>query len=360
MGAGVRAFEIYTAAKAGGFTVVGGEGRVRRHLSKHWDDANTTQTVGVGGGYLAGGGHSPLSSVYGMAADQVLSIEVVTPDGRFVTASLDQNSDLFWGLRGGGGSTFGVVVSVTAKVYPVLPVAVMTFSFATSANVSSTAFWEGVRAYFDYFIEYTDAGIYAYFSTFLIGPDAYSFGMAPFFAPNMTASDLECLVAPWFSRLAALGITVTPVINEYSNYYDAWWANFPLETVGITTIKTASRLFPKTNWANETSLNATFNAIKTTVELGGSLLAFNIAAAENNNSDNSVNPAWRETCLHAILATLWDSSANDTTIATASETLTNDWMQKWRDVSPGAGAYMSEADISEPDFQQGKSISTLK
>lgn len=291
-----------------------------------------------------------------MAADQVLSIEVVTPDGRFVTASLEQNPDLFWGLRGGGGSTFGVVVSVTVKVYPVIPVTVMTFNFATGTNVTSTTFWEGVRSYFDYFVTYTDAGIYAYFSTFLTGADSYAFGMAPFFAPNKTASEVEKLVAPWFARLAALGITITPVIKEYDDFYDAWWASFPLETVGITTIKTASRLFPKSNWANETSLNATFDAIKTTVELGGSFLAFNIAAAENENSDNAVNPAWRKTCLHAILATLWDSTANDTTIIAASETLTNNWMQKWRDVSPGAGAYMSEADISEPNFQQGKKI----
>lgn len=126
-----------------------------------------------------------------MAADQVLSIEVVTPDGRFVTASLEQNSDLFWALRGGGGSTFGVVVSVTVRVFPVIPVTVMTFSFATSENVTSTTFWEGVRAYFDYFVTYTDAGIYAYFSTFLTGTDSYSFGMAPFFAPNKTAAEVE-------------------------------------------------------------------------------------------------------------------------------------------------------------------------
>jgi FAD/FMN-containing dehydrogenase len=55
------------------------------------------KTVGVAGGFVAGGGHSPLSSLYGMAADQVLAIELVTPDGRFVTASEEVNSDLFWG-----------------------------------------------------------------------------------------------------------------------------------------------------------------------------------------------------------------------------------------------------------------------
>lgn len=61
-------------------------------------------TVGYSGGYLQGGGHSPLSSILGMGADHVLEYQVVTGDGRFVTASSSQNSDLFWALRGGGGS----------------------------------------------------------------------------------------------------------------------------------------------------------------------------------------------------------------------------------------------------------------
>jgi len=313
----------------------------------------STQTVGVSGGYLAGGGHSPLSSLYGMAADQVLAIEIVTPDGRFVTASEESNNDLFWALRGGGGGMFGVMTSVTVKVYPVIPVATMQFSFATSTNVSSTTFWNGLRAYFDYFIDFTNAGTYTYFSAAATGNDSYSFSMAPFFAPNMTESQLRTLVSPFFTRLAALGIIITPVINQYDDFYDAWWAVFPLEVVGVTFIKTASRLFPKSNWGNETSLNATFAAIQTTIELGGSLLAFNIAAAENDGSDNSINPAWRETCLHAILATVWSPTANDSTIVAASENLTYNWMQKWRDVSPTSGAYMSEGDISEPNFQQG-------
>lgn len=47
-----------------------------------------------------------MSSLVGMAADQVLSMEVVLPNGQFVTASATQNPDLFWALRGGGGSKF--------------------------------------------------------------------------------------------------------------------------------------------------------------------------------------------------------------------------------------------------------------
>jgi len=62
------------------------------------------QTVGYGGGWQLGGGHGPLTSYRGLGADQILSLNVVTADGRFVTADLNQNSDLFFALRGGGGS----------------------------------------------------------------------------------------------------------------------------------------------------------------------------------------------------------------------------------------------------------------
>lgn len=63
-------------------------------------------TVGAFGGWITGGGHSALASKYGLGADQALSINVVTADGRFLTADVDQNTDLFYALRGGGGSTF--------------------------------------------------------------------------------------------------------------------------------------------------------------------------------------------------------------------------------------------------------------
>ena len=61
-------------------------------------------TVGVYGGWFQGGGHNALSSWYGMGADQILSLQVVTADGRFVTADTEENTDLFYALRGGGPS----------------------------------------------------------------------------------------------------------------------------------------------------------------------------------------------------------------------------------------------------------------
>ncbi|KAI0366057.1 FAD-binding domain-containing protein [Pilatotrama ljubarskyi] len=72
--------------------------------------------VGVGG-FTLGGGYGPLSGEYGLAIDNLLSATVVLSDGRIVKASKDEEPDLFWAIRGGGGQ-FGVVVEFVFKTIP--------------------------------------------------------------------------------------------------------------------------------------------------------------------------------------------------------------------------------------------------
>ncbi len=71
-------------------------------------------------GLTLGGGFGWLSRKYGMTVDNLLSVDIVLADGSQVTASADENTDLFWGVRGGGGN-FGVVTSFRFKSYRMEP-----------------------------------------------------------------------------------------------------------------------------------------------------------------------------------------------------------------------------------------------
>lgn len=84
---GTQFRELYNAAAAKNLIIVGG----------------SSHTVSVGG-YFTGGGHSSLSPLLGMGADQVLELEVVTADGRLLVANECTNEDLFWAVRGVGNT----------------------------------------------------------------------------------------------------------------------------------------------------------------------------------------------------------------------------------------------------------------
>lgn len=80
--------------------------------------AGTCPTVGLSG-LSSAGGFGRLSRLYGLTCDNVLEITLVTADGEIVTANHQQNADLLWACRGGGGGNFGAIVELTARIHPV-------------------------------------------------------------------------------------------------------------------------------------------------------------------------------------------------------------------------------------------------
>jgi FAD/FMN-containing dehydrogenase len=94
-------------------------GEVTAPASEHGLAPLAGSSAGVGViGYCLGGGLSWLARRHGLASDSVLAIELVTADGALRRVDADHDADLFWALRGGGGS-FGVVTAMEIALYPV-------------------------------------------------------------------------------------------------------------------------------------------------------------------------------------------------------------------------------------------------
>ncbi|MGH2362112.1 MAG: FAD-binding oxidoreductase, partial [bacterium] len=92
-------------------------------------------TTGIGGLTL-GGGIGYLARGFGLSCDNLVSADVVTADGRFLTASNSENEDLLWAIRGGGGN-FGVVTSFEYRLQPVKDIygGVVFYELSEAANV---------------------------------------------------------------------------------------------------------------------------------------------------------------------------------------------------------------------------------
>lgn len=88
------------------------------HATQEYGLATTggrASTTGVGG-FVLGGGSGWLDRPFGLAVDNLLGVELVTADGTAVTASAEENPELFWALHGGGGN-FGVATSITLRLH---------------------------------------------------------------------------------------------------------------------------------------------------------------------------------------------------------------------------------------------------
>src|SRR6185295_5891375 len=79
----------------------------------------TVSHTGVGGLTL-GGGFGRLARKFGLAIDNLESVDIVTADGTLRHASAKENADLFWAVRGGGGN-FGIVTSFEFRLHPMAP-----------------------------------------------------------------------------------------------------------------------------------------------------------------------------------------------------------------------------------------------
>ncbi|RYP93643.1 hypothetical protein DL770_000275 [Monosporascus sp. CRB-9-2] len=279
-GAGIEAWEMYNFMAANGITLVAPGG----------------STVGGAGGWLSSGGHSSITSTFGLGADQALSIEVVTADGRVVTADPETNTDLFWALRGGGGGNY------------IYPGADNSYRFTTSSQF-----------------------------------------------PGKTPSEVRDFMQPLYNELNRIGVNMvnpTPTTRVFGSPRGGG-GDRPVNT------RYRSRLLPRENWEDDELFNRTMAAIREATEGGyendfyfhGTLTSPTEEVAGWPGRDSAVIPAWRNNRMHAMLMDLQPVGI------TAAEARDRDammqtYMQLLRDVSPGAGSYMNEGDPGEPNWQE--------
>ncbi|OGE47982.1 hypothetical protein PENARI_c034G07316 [Penicillium arizonense] len=306
IGAGVQSFEASSAASRAGVVVVGGN----------------CPTVGLAGGYSQGGGHGQLVSQFGLAADQVLEWEAVLADGTLVVASPFQNSDLYWALSGGGGGTYGVVISMTSKAYPELQTVSGNLSFSDTGDAGGASVWWLTNN---------------------------SMSTTPTTIPRGTEALYNSLFDPLIGFFKKNGMQYTYYVEEFPTFHDAYQKMNPPEN--ITDELLGGRLIPRS--VVQQNLTEVVSAFREIVEKDTGLVISGVMVNSSRVAypNNSVNPAWRDALMSVVMGASFNYTDWDRNVA-RQQTITDVLLPPLERLTPGGGAYLNEADPNQIDWQQ--------
>ncbi|KAI1340746.1 hypothetical protein F5Y15DRAFT_422618 [Xylariaceae sp. FL0016] len=188
-------------------------------------------TVGVVGGLVQGGGHGPLTPTHGLAADTALSFDVISAEGEYLTASAAENPDLFWALKGGGPSTYAVVLSATFKTFPEQKAAGVIVNINSTLTNDTDVFWEGVKSFHTYANDFVDAGLYTYFELMPM-----RLHIQPFVGVGKTSAEMATILKPMFDELNAKNVPYETVPKEFDTLFDLYIDLFEPETAGTSAL----------------------------------------------------------------------------------------------------------------------------
>ncbi|KAL2833633.1 hypothetical protein BJY01DRAFT_259796 [Aspergillus pseudoustus] len=334
LGAGVQGFEARKAAAEAGYILATGN----------------CDTIGIAGGYTQGGGHGQLTSRFGLAADQVLEWEVVLASGEVAVATPEdpEYEDLYWALSGGGGGVFGVVVSVTVKVFREVRTVAGALSFSTSCGGNEIVFRRAVDTFIARLGALLDVrGVGAWFLT------RDSLSLSPVSILGGSSQDLHRVLDPVVDVLEEGNLSCSYQVQEYPTYYDSYEAMTP--EYNVTDLHGGNILIPRS--VLETNMDGLTSRIWEILDSGNetaiSGISVNASLHETNQSPgNSVNPAWREAAISAVVVlpfTYTDWPRNLERRRQITQTL----LPKLERLTPAGegGAYLNEADPNQPDWQ---------
>ncbi|KAJ4012637.1 hypothetical protein NW752_008350 [Fusarium irregulare] len=328
VGAGVQGFEALGAAHAKGLVVVSGE----------------CPSVGLVGGYSQGGGHSALSTNFGLAADNTLEFDVVTADGKLVKANKSKNSDLYWALSGAGSGNYGVVVSATVRAHPEAKVSGGSF-LITAPEGHPDMIYQAIDAFHAALPKIVDSGvmiIYFFSNSFLQIPAITAY--------NKTEAEVKKILQPLAESLTTLGFKFEPTFTNFPSYYehyDHYWGPLPAGNIQIGTQIFGGRLLPRDKVKDFAP------TARKIAEMGVIYIGVGLNVSKfSPNSANSVLPQWRKSLVQVSLTLPWDNEAPWEEMLAAQKKMTEEIQPVIEAATPGAGAYINEADFQQQNWQE--------
>jgi hypothetical protein len=303
---------------------------------------------------MQGGGHGPASHEYGLGADQVLEAIVVLADGSIVTASPCEHPDLFFAIRGGGGGTYGVVVSTTIKAHPNNKVVAQHLAIAP-LTTNTSALFDAISMIWAAYPDLNDAGYAGYgqwavdfpvplFATFNSG---YVHGIYVF---GKSLEEAQAIFAPTAEKLKPFNGTslfVSVTYASYPTYWDFYQHESGVEPPVGYPGALGSRLFDRTALTgNPTGLRDMLKIVAGTPGQGASnnfeLVGGGQVFKDGSDPYSGVNPAWRTSYMNNIVALILPLLANDSVIAAAYNDITYIKVAAMNVQAPNTGAYMNE------------------
>ena len=167
---------------------------------------------------------------------------MVTPTGEHLTVNDYQYPDLFWALRGGGGGTYGVVTSVTYRVYGSLPVA----CYILQANAENTTIMkELTTGMLQLQRNLTDNGWGGYGNLTNLTMNFLAI------APNVSAEAANATLQPWTEYLQSQGISATAGVFQFPSFYAWYKSQFTNARENGANVLITSRLLSRDTIANQ-------------------------------------------------------------------------------------------------------------
>lgn len=267
-----------------------------------------------------------------------------------------QHQDLFWALRGGGGGTFGVVVSVTLQTFPEPPVTVQ------NQNVSfpdTKSLYNFTKQYLKTLPSLADAGGSGYWYIdplgIIQGTGKPTFIVVHYFFNKTDLAALAALFEPLY--IFTKTINGSESVNQTIPVPAARYV-FPKPGGSDNTggnVILGTRLYSRANLETPNGAANLANALHNVTTYNPTIIQGHLTAggkvAANAGIDSALNPSWRVALGEVIIPISWEDSTPPAVQQQMIETLTYVEMPQLEAVDPSMGAYTNEANAYEPEWQ---------